>query len=150
MKGTRIVGAAAVAAALLLGACRDPGGAFPGGPPPDSPTGSTPSDPVVEEPGPIRVRVRDGLVDLRLTDWHAVDVVDERTVVVQFYGGVEECYGVGRVDVDYGPEAVTVSVYQGRVPTAEVCIEIAVLKALEVRLDEPLGGREVLDGAEAK
>jgi hypothetical protein len=84
---------------------------------------------------------------VRPNPFENVVVLDERTVEVRFYGGVEECYGVDRVDVEYGKTAVTVTVYQGRVPTAEVCIEIAVLTAVRVNLDEPLAGRKIVDGA---
>lgn len=150
MSRKTLLGAGALVAALLVGGCRDRGGAFPGGPPPDSPTGAPPSGPVLEDPRPVLVEVRTGLVEPRPVDWHQAEVLDERTLRVRFWGGVEECYGVARVEVEYGLEAVTVTVYQGRVPTAEVCIEVAVLKAVDVPLEEPLAGREIRDGAEAK
>jgi hypothetical protein len=84
---------------------------------------------------------------VRPNPFEKVVVQDERTVEVRFWGGVEECYGVDRVDVEYGETEVTVTVHQGRVPTAEVCIEIAVLTAVRVKLDEPLAGRKIVDGA---
>jgi hypothetical protein len=84
---------------------------------------------------------------MRPIPWEKVEVVDERTIEVRFWGGVEECYGVDRVDVDYRANEVAVTVYQGRVPTADVCIEIAVLTAVRVRLDEPLAGRTIVEGA---
>jgi hypothetical protein len=87
------------------------------------------------------------LVDVRPNPYEKVVVLDERTLEVRFWGGVEECYGVDRVDVVYGETEVTATVYQGRVPTAEVCIEIAVLTAVRVKLDEPLAGRTIVDGA---
>jgi hypothetical protein len=90
---------------------------------------------------------RPGLVDVRPNPFDAVEVLDEKTIEVRFYGGVEECYGVDRVDVEYGVTEVTVTVHQGRVPTAEVCIEIAVLTAVRVTLNEPLAGRKIVDGA---
>ncbi|HZA26858.1 MAG TPA: hypothetical protein VE915_04305 [Actinomycetota bacterium] len=84
---------------------------------------------------------------MRPNPFEKVAVLDERTIEVRFWGGVEECYGVDRVDVEYGMSALTVTVYQGRVPTAEVCIEIAVLTAVRVTLDQPLAGRTIVDGA---
>jgi hypothetical protein len=33
------------------------------------------------------------------------------------------------------------------VPGNQVCVEIAEYQAVEVELDEPLGGREIVDGA---
>jgi hypothetical protein len=94
------------------------------------------------------VEPRTGLVDVRPQPWDKARVLDSRTVEVRFYGGVEECYGVARVDVDYRKRSVVITLYSGRVPAAEVCIEIAVLKAVRVDLDEPLAGRRVVDGAE--
>jgi hypothetical protein len=86
---------------------------------------------------------------VRPTAWEKADVVNEGTLLVQFWGGIEECYGVDRIDVNYGTDNVSVTVYEGRVPSAEVCIEIALLKAVRVRLEEPLAGRKIVDGARA-
>lgn len=141
--------AVALVAVALLGSCRDRG-SFGGGGAPDSPvTSSPPSSPIVEEPTPTIVEPRGGLVDPHPVDWFALKVLDERTLMVQFYGGVEACYGLARVDVAYR-DAVTVTLYEGREPTAEVCIELAMLKATRIHLEEPLAGRPVLDGAETK
>jgi hypothetical protein len=140
-----------MAVVLLLGACagrgenRRPSGRIPD-PDSDVSTSVPPSSPK-PEPTPLLVTPRPGLVDVRPNPWEKVEVVDERTLEVRFWGGVEECYGVDRVDVEYGETEVTVTVYQGRVPTAEVCIEIAVLTAVRVKLDEPLAGRKIVDGA---
>jgi hypothetical protein len=138
-------------AAILLAACAGRGDNRPasGQPDPDSDVSTTvpsPSSPA-PEPTPLVVTLRPGLVDVRPNPFDKVVVLDERTVEVWFYGGVEECYGVDRVHVEYGDTEVTVTVYQGRVPTAEVCIEIAVLTAVRVVLDEPLAGRKIVDGA---
>lgn len=150
--GVRGVVAGGLAAVLLLGACagrgenrRPPSGQ----PKPESPVSSTlppPSSPL-PEPTPLLVTPRPGLVDVRPNPFEKVVVLDERTLEVRFWGGVEECYGVDRVDVEYGETEVTVTVYQGRVPTAEVCIEIAVLTAVRVKPAEPLAGRKIVDGA---
>ena len=93
------------------------------------------------------VTPRPGLTDPRPRAFDSVDVEDERTLLVKYYGGVEECYGLDRVDVQYGRDEITVTVYEGRVPGADVCIEIAVYKAVRVNLDEPLGGRKIVDGS---
>jgi hypothetical protein len=137
-------------AAILLAACAGRGDNRPASGQPDldsdvSTTVPSPSSPA-PEPTPLVVTPRPGLVDVRPNPFDKVVVLDERTVEVWFYGGVEECYGVDRV-VEYGDTEVTVTVYQGRVPTAEVCIEIAVLTAVRVVLDEPLAGRKIVDGA---
>jgi hypothetical protein len=141
--------AALLAGSILLTSCaglRDDGAAAPG---PDTPISSTP-DPSAPpgKPTPLLVEPRPDLVDIRPQPWDKARVIDPRTVEVRFYGGIEECYGVARVDVDYRKRSVVITVYGGRVPTAEVCIEIAVLKAVRVDLTEPLAGRRVVDGAE--
>jgi hypothetical protein len=41
---------------------------------------------------------------------------------------------------------VLISVFTGRRPGAEVCIEIAELQAVRVTLDEPVGDRKIVDG----
>ena len=74
-------------------------------------------------------------------------MIDDRTVALTYYGGVEECYGLARVEIGYTPEAVTITLFEGRVPSADVCIEIAVLKEAMVALDEDLAGRDLVDGA---
>jgi hypothetical protein len=134
-------------AAMLLAACAERGqsGAAP---PADSHVTSSPvpSGPI-PEPTPLLVKPRPGLVDPRPHAWQSVDVENDRTLLVQFYGGVEECYGLDHVDVKYGTDEITVTLYEGRVPTAEACIDIAMLKAVRISLREPLAGRKIVDGA---
>ncbi|MGH2711187.1 MAG: hypothetical protein ACRDH9_08305 [Actinomycetota bacterium] len=136
-----------LAAALLLTSCA--GLAEPGaGGAPDDSVVSTPVD-ATPEPGPSyeEVQPREGLVDIAPHIWDSAKPIDDRTVRVEFYGGVKECDGLDRVEVDETADSVTITLYTGRVPEAEVCIEIAVLKAVKVELDSPLGGREIVDGA---
>ena len=142
--------AAFLAASLLLASCAGLGDDSAVGPGPDSPISSTP-DPgdVPTKSTPTQVKPRAGLVDVRPQPWDEARVVDRRTVEVRFYGGVEECYGLARVDVDYRKRSVVITLHTGRVSTAEVCIEIAVLKAVRVKLAEPLRGRPLVDGAES-
>jgi hypothetical protein len=145
----RLIGT--VVAVSLLSACggvgSDPAG--PGAqPPPDSPVSSSPVDPnnPLPSPTPRIVEPQPGLTDIRPQPWESMKVLDPRTLQVAFYSGVHECYGVDRVEVDYGSKAVTVSLFIGRVPGNQVCVEIAEFQAVEVELDEPLGGREIVDG----
>ncbi|HEV8683484.1 MAG TPA: hypothetical protein VGS09_12050 [Actinomycetota bacterium] len=145
----RRTAAALLVAAALLTSCaglREDGIGAPG---PDTPISSTP-DPgtIPSKPRPLLVEPRPDLVDVHTQPWDKARVLDSRTVEVRFYGGVEECYGVARVDVEYRKRSVVITVYSGRVPTAEVCIEIAVLKSVRLDLAEPLAGRRVVDGAE--
>jgi hypothetical protein len=142
-----------VVVSLLLGACAGrEGSRRPAGPRgPDSDVATplpAPSSPA-PTPAPLLVTPRSGLVDVRPTVWEKAEIVNERTLLVQFWSGVEECYGVDRVDVDYRTQEVSVTVYEGRLPSAEVCIEIALLKAVRVSLEEPIAGRKIVDGAEA-
>jgi hypothetical protein len=136
--------------ALLLGACAERGRA--GGPPP--PDSSVTSSPVpsgpIREPTPVLVTPRPGLVEARPHAWESVDVEDDRTLLIQFYGGVEECYGLDHVDVRYGADEVTVTLYEGQVPGERVCIDLAMLKSVRVHLDQPLNGRKVVDGSAQK
>jgi hypothetical protein len=132
----------AVVAGLVVGCAER---AEPRGTPPNSPVEGTPA------PGPtggvLEVSPRPGLVDVRPHPWDRAEQVGPRRVEVEFYGGVEECEGLARVRTELAEEAVTITLFVGRVPWAEVCIEIAVLKSVTVTLDEALGGRQILDGA---
>ncbi len=73
-----------------------------------------------------------------------------RALTVFYYGGVEACYGLDRVDVVFAPRTVTVTVYEGRVPGAQVCAEVLQRKATGVRLRERVAGRRIVDGARHK
>ena len=57
------------------------------------------------------------------------------TLTVHFSGGVPECYGLASASLDTGDRPWTVSLSEGRLPGAEVCIEIALAKALVFTLD---------------
>jgi hypothetical protein len=132
---------------LALSACAER--AEPGaGSDPDQPVTNPPVT-TVPNPGPttLEVEPREGLVDVVPHIWDKAEPLDSTTVRVEFYGGVEECEGLDRVEVEETKDTVTITLYIGRVPSAEVCIEIALLKATTVELDSPLGGREIVDGA---
>jgi hypothetical protein len=74
---------------------------------------------------------------------------DDRTLTVFFWSGVEPCYVLDHVDVDEGPGAITVTLFEGHDASAGdvACIEIAVLKMVVVQLDEPVGDQRIVDGA---
>ena len=134
--------------ALFFASCGvEPAGVPPASGGPDDTVSSTPGDEEPRDSGPQRVAPRDGLVDARPISWDRVRVIDDTTIDLFYYSGIEECYGVDHVEVDYSKKAVTVTIYEGRVPEAEVCIELAVRKVLRVALDDPLDGRNVKDGA---
>jgi hypothetical protein len=141
--------AALLAGSVLVTACAGLGEGGTTGPGSDTPVSSTPDPHLTPgKPTPLVVEPRPGLVDVRPQPWDKARVLDPRNVEVRFYGGIEECYGVSRVAVDYRRRSVVITVFAGRVPTAEVCIELAVLKAVRVELREPLDGRRLVDGAE--
>lgn len=120
----------------------------PGAPAPDSPvTGPPPGPPTPPTPTPTLVEPRDGLVEVRPRPFEEVEILTSRRLRVHFWSGVEECYGLDRVEVEETPDAVTITLHEGREPAAEVCIEIAVRKAVDVTLDGPLGDRQIKDGA---
>jgi hypothetical protein len=141
----------AAIAGVVLAACGALGSdtARPGAPAPDSPVTASPVDPnsPIPSPTPKLVEPQAGLTDVRPQPWESVEPLGPRTLQVAFYSGVHECYGVDRVEVDYRSKVVAVTLFIGRVPGNQVCVEIAEYQAVEVELDEPLGGREIVDGA---
>lgn len=76
---------------------------------------------------------------------------DDRTVTIDFVSGVEPCSVLDHVDVAYGDDAVTITLFEGHDPAAGdvACIEIGVFKQVVVTLDEALAGRTIVDGAAA-
>jgi hypothetical protein len=95
------------------------------------------------EPAPGMAGVRPHAFD------QAVVGDDGTTVTVFFWSGVEPCYVLDHVDVAYGAKAVTITLYEGHDASAGdvACIEIALVKKVVVELDEPVGDREIVDGA---
>jgi hypothetical protein len=74
---------------------------------------------------------------------------DDVTVTVDFVSGVEPCSVLDRVEVRYGADTVTITLFEGHDPSAGdvACIDIGVFKRVVVTLDQPLDGRTILDGA---
>lgn len=101
--------------------------------------------------GPQTVTPRPGMRNVRPIRWQEARPLDNRTVQVVYTSGVEPCYVLDHVTVDYTPASVIITLYQGSDPSAEgkACIMIAVEKATLVSLDEPLQGRPIVDGASA-
>jgi hypothetical protein len=169
---TKLV-AAAVAALVLLGACGQPssepgadGGRADGGNASGSPGGGaggnsgSGDDTVVYEPpgnkpgggaagGKALVVDPEPISGTALpSHWEEARIIDEDTIKLLFWSGVEPCHVLDRVDVDYGAKKVGVTIYQGTGLNAadKPCIELAVLKSVTVDLEEPLDGRKVVDG----
>lgn len=159
------VGAPPAAGACLAGAedCQDTGGDM-GAPPPDGLPVTDPDAPVTdggavgggggEDPGqPTQVEPTEGLENVHPVGWEEVEVdpADQTRVTVYWWSGVAPCNALSEVQVDTTDEAVTLTVLEGNVPSDEeqACIEIAQYKSTTVTLDEEVGPRSILDGADA-
>lgn len=143
-----LLAAAIMAAALAACGSPEPLGGNDALSPPDDVVSSTPGDDSTGEPmGPRRVEPADGLVNVMPSVFEKARAIDEDTIEVFFYGGVEECYGLDRVEVDYGPRQVVVALFTGSRVNVGACIEIAEHQVTAVELDEPLDGRKIIDGS---
>jgi hypothetical protein len=72
------------------------------------------------------------------------------TVVVWFWMGVPPCSVLDRVEVEETPVLVKITVYTGAsadAPPDIACIQLAELYSTTVSLDDPLGRRDIVDGA---
>jgi hypothetical protein len=118
-----------------------------GGTHPDTAVSNTPGASQPSNAGPMRVEPHEGLVDPHATSFDRFRVrAGGHELDLFFWSGVEECYGVDHVEIDYAKKAVKVTIVEGREPEADACIELAVRKVIRVDLAERLGKREVIDG----
>lgn len=137
------------------GTVGDTGG---GGAPDDTkPAGASPDEPVGADPDPdappagdgaLHVEPVPGIVDSRPQAIDRIAVAaDGRTVTVSWWGGVDTCYGLDEVRVDRDADGTPIiTVLEGTLPDLGdvACIDIALLKATTIILDEPL----YLDGSQ--
>lgn len=112
----------------------------------------TASDGTAPTPGasPSPVTPKGGTVDPHKVPWtKAEPAEDGRTIRVEWSSGVEPCTTLDRVDVAETGKKVTITLYEGplRASPDAVCVQIAITKVTEVRLDKPLGDRRIVDGA---
>ncbi len=123
---------------------------------PDAAVSYTPcpgdEEPVITDPydGAQKVEPTPGMSGVNPTAFdEAVVGKDGTTLTIFFWSGVEPCYVLDHVDVDSGPGAITVTLFQGHDASAGdvACIDIALLKKVVVQLDEPAGDRRIVDGA---
>jgi hypothetical protein len=142
----------------VVGAPGDPGdcGEKVIGTGPDAAVSYTPcpgdEEPVITDPydGAQKVEPTPGMSGVNPTAFdEAVVGKDGTTLTIFFWSGVEPCYVLDHVDVDSGPGAITVTLFQGHDASAGdvACIDIALLKKVVVQLDEPVGDRRIVDGA---
>jgi hypothetical protein len=151
----RPIAAVALVAALLVGAllascasaARPRTAQPPESPVSTSPGSARPTSP--SAPSPLLVTPSPGLIRPRPQSFERARVQDPKTLLVRFYGGVEACERLDHVRVEYHPRRIALTLYVGRVPGGQVCIEVAVLKATKIALREPVGGRKIVDGARA-
>jgi hypothetical protein len=149
---SRLVATIAVAALVACGTPGESGSpAGGGGASPDGPVTSTPLPGETSGNGSRyrRVAPRSGMADVHPIRWQSIRRVNDRTLLVRFTSGVEPCYVLDHVDVEYETEHVAITLFEGHDPQMDdvACIEIAELKQVRVELAEPLDGRRVIDGA---
>jgi hypothetical protein len=102
-----------------------------------------PVHPQIVEPTP-------GMADVRARPFDSATVgADGTTVSIDFWSGVEPCSVLDHVAIAYGADTVTITLFEGHDPSAGdvACIDIAMLKRVVITLDQPLGGRAIVDGA---
>ncbi len=99
-------------------------------------------------PRPRVVEPRPGMDNVHAIDWERAKVRGQRKVRVFFWSGVEPCYVLDHVQVEYLRRTVRITLFEGSDPAArdQSCIEIAEYKAVDVSLSERLRGRRVVDG----
>lgn len=142
-----------VFAVLAVAGCADDGGGDVGtsSPPVDDPAlvDPVPVDPLPGGPGAggRLVEATPGLEGVVESAISGYTVIDDTTLEVSFFTGVEECYGLEKITVAEADDSVTVTVLTGSRPGAEVCIEIAEQVRAQVTLAAPLGERTVVDGS---
>ncbi len=110
---------------------------------PDDPTATLVPD------GPQVVKPMPGMTNVRARPFDTATVADDdRTVTIDFWSGIEPCAVLDHVQVDFGDDAVTITLFEGSDPAAGdvACIEIAVEKRVVLVLEELLAGREIVDG----
>lgn len=119
---------------------------------PEEPVSNEPGGPVAEvpHPRPSSVHPKPGQENVHPIGWDKSQVSKNgRSVDVIFWSGVEPCYVLDRVEVEYRADKVVITLFQGSTPMEEevACIDIALQKMTTVELEEPLNGREIVDGA---
>jgi hypothetical protein len=132
-----------------------PPGSAAGSPPPNLASPTQPSNPFQPAPDPYQpesklVQPRPGMENVHKTGWERVEILGESRVRVHFVSGVEPCTVLDHVDVEYRPAEIVITLYEGSDPAAKetACIMIALYKAVDVELGQPIGGRRFIDGAE--
>ncbi len=95
------------------------------------------------------VEPRDGMDNTHTVTWDKAVKRSDSVVRVYFYGGVEPCSVLDSVKVDETGKTITITLRAGADPKHPdaMCIQIAKYKAVDVKLSEPIGDREIVDGS---
>lgn len=131
------------------GSTGSPGADEPGTVPPAEPGG--PDTPVTGVPGPAGEPTGDGALHVSPEPGilnpipHTFDRVavaaDGRTLTVYYWGGVEDCYGLADARATRADDgSYRITVLEGTRPGMGdvACIEIALLKAVTITIDDPI------------
>jgi hypothetical protein len=147
-------------ALTLVAGCADDGdsvvaGAGDGsnGDAPVDDSGNTDTVPVPPGPGgSTEITPEPGVgVDVHARPFDRAEVLaDEGAVRIYYTGGVQDCYVLDRVEVvATEPATLEVTVFEGRRPGADVCIEIGVFYSTAVEVADPIAaGTQVVDATD--
>ncbi|WP_232327713.1 hypothetical protein [Herbidospora yilanensis] len=105
-----------------------------------------PATPTQAAPGPKVVKVQKGALSPKKVRWLSAKP-HMRGVRVVWWSGVEPCTVLTRVTVKETRKTVRITLYEGSVKDAGMCVAMAIKKATYVRLKNPVGKRVILDGA---
>jgi hypothetical protein len=90
------------------------------------------------------------MADLRRIPWERTRQTSSgRALRVTYWSGVEPCNVLDHVDVRYETSKIVVTLFEGYDPEEPdvACIELALRKAVMVKLEQPVDGRKIVDGA---
>lgn len=97
--------------------------------------------------GPQVMVPRDDLVSpmvpVRWKSWRAVD---DTTIEITYFAGPASCQGVHAL-VEQTPQAVTITLSTGALPGSGDCMAVALSTVTTITLNEPLAGRQVIQGS---
>ena len=108
---------------------------------PDKPISSPPGSSAPSGDGATRINPDPNVTSLHRQSWDHIKVsANGKKLVVYFWMGVQDCYGLGRVDVSRNHGQLSIKLWTGIQPGAEhmICPEIAQLYKTVIHLDRPI------------
>lgn len=117
---------------------------------PEAPVANAPGSQPPQQPQTRLQVATPGLADARPTSIDRVSFEGDRSKLrVVYWTGVEDCYGLDRVEQQWTKDALRLRVFTGRkqLPQNTACIDIAVSATTIVSLQQELGNRIVIDGS---